>query len=236
MLGSLNPLPYRIGGGPTPTSKAYATIRQAVGKGGSAENELGIDGLWRRSRAKGLAAATSPTRRALLQSWPQVATDAIPYYERILGIVPGVDDTEPQRRAVIVPLWTQTPVRTWGELRAGLQAIYAGFDLVEQLDSDATISDMGRAFDPHALDPKLGPPMAIPGGCTQWPAYSSRRTICVSMLLGAGTAPVPTPQELAYVEQAKRFLRTALGADRDFAIYTGPWVLGSTPLGFAVLS
>lgn len=235
MNGSLNPCPYRIGGGPTPSSKAYATIRQAVGKGGSAENELGIDGLWRRSRAKGLAAATSPTRRALLQAWPQVATDAIPYFERVLGIVPGVDDTEPQRRAVIVPRWTETPIRTWSELRAALQAIYAGFDMVVQDDSKSTVTLSGRAFDSHALDPAVGPPMSIPGGCTEWPAYSTRRTIRVTMALGAGTAPIPTPTELAYIEQAKTLFRRALPAHVDFQISTGRWVLGSSPLGFVEL-
>jgi hypothetical protein len=235
VLGSLNPLPFRVGGGPTPSSKAYATLRQAVGKGGSAENDRGIDGLWRRSQAKGLAAATSSTRRALLQAFPQVATDALPSDERILGLIAAPDASETQRRAAVVARWTAQPIRSWNELLTALQALDARFSLVLPADSTEVVSDLGRAFEPY--DPSnaaLGPRFGIRGGCTQLPNYSSRQELRVLFTLGYSSVPKPADQNL--IEQAKRLLRSALPSDQDFTIAVGSWVLGTTPLGLGALA
>jgi hypothetical protein len=235
MLGSLNPLPFRVGGGPTPSSKAYATIRQAVGKGGSAENDRGIDGLWRRSRAKGLAAATSSTRRALLQAFPQIATDALPYYERRVGLIPGPDDTEAQRRAAVLPRWTAHAIRSWNEIEDALQALDPRFVLVTPDDSTEIISFLGRAFDAHdPLDATLGPAFGIPGGCTQLPNYSTRQILRVSFPLGYTGAP--NPNDALLIERARALLRGALPGDEDFSISIGPWILGETPIGLGALT
>ena len=235
MIGSLNPLPFRVGGGPTPSSKAYATIRQAVGKGGSAENDRGIDGLWRRSRAKGLAAATSSTRRALMQAFPQIATDALPYYERRVGLIPGPDDTEPQRRAAVLPRWTAHAIRSWNELEDALQLLDPRFVLVAPNDATEIISFMGRGFEGHdPNDETLGPAFGIPGGCTQLPNYSTRQILRVSFPLGYAGAP--NPNDALLIDRARALLRSALPGDEDFTISIGPWILGTTPIGLGALT
>jgi hypothetical protein len=234
VIGSLNPSPLRAGGGPTPSSKAYATIRQAVGKGGSAENDRGIDGLWRRSQAKGLAAATSSSRRALLQAFPQLATDALPSYERILGLIAAPDASDAQRRAAVVAHWTAHPVRSWNELLAALQALDARFSLALPADSTEIVSDLGRAFEPYdPTNSALGPRFGIPGGCTQLPNYSSRQELRVQFPIGYSGPPNPTDANL--IARAEQLLRGALPSDQDFTIAVGNWTLGVTPLGLGAL-
>lgn len=241
-LGSLNPLPMQVGGGPTSTSKAYDTIRQAVGKGGSAENDRGIDGLWRRSRAQGLAAATSSTRRAALQAFPQNATDALPFYERATGIVPSPDATDAERTEAALERWTAEPLKSWAELELALKALDARFSLVMPNYSggagygeDAEVVTMyGRGFDGYdLLAASSQPAFGITGGCTQYPAYSTRQVLRVLFTLGYTGAL--TPADLEIVEKAKRLLRGALRSDEDFQISTGPWVLDVTPIDFGAL-
>lgn len=235
MLGSLNPLPFRVGGGPTPSSKAYATLRQAVGKGGSAENDRGIDGLWRRSRAKGLVAGASACKRALMQAFPQLATDALPFYERLLGLIAAPDATDPQRRDAVVARWTAQPIRSWNGLAAALAALDPRFALVLPSDSSEIVSDYGRAFDAHDASRRdVGPAFGIAGGCTQLPAFSTRQVTRV--LFTPGYAGVLTPVDLNLYTQAKALLRGALPSDQDFRISIGQWVLGTTPIGFGELA
>ncbi len=234
MIGSLNPLPFRVGGGQTPSSRAYNVIRQAVGKGGSAENDLGIDGLWRRARAKGLAAATSPTRRALLQAFPHLATDSIPYYERRYGLVAGAEDNETQRRNAVVERFTEQPIRNWNELEDALQRIDARFSISMPSDDLETVTMYGRGFEQYdTTDKRVGPPFGIEGGVTQWPAYSSRQLLRVRLELGYAA---PTPVDKVSIERGRQLLRRVLPSDEDFSISTGAWVLGSTPLGFGALA
>lgn len=234
MLGSLNPLPFRVGGGPTPSSRAYQVIRQAVGKGGSAENDLGIDGLWRRSRAKGLAAATSSTRRALLQAFPHLATDSLPYWERRYGLIPAVDATEANRRDAVVERYAEQPVRNWNDLEAKLKAIDARFSISMPSDAEEIVTMYGRGFDQY--DTSLltnGPPFVIACGLTQIPAYSSRQVLRVRLALGYA---MPTPADYELIARARRLLCAVLPSDEDFAITTGDFILGETPLGYGALS
>jgi hypothetical protein len=235
MLGSLNPLPFQVGGGPTRSSKAYQTLRQAVGQGGSAKSDLGIDGLWRRAEAKGMAAATSSTRRALFQAFPQCATDLIPYYERRLGLTPGATDNEEQRRRAVVVRWVQKPIRSWPELEQALKAIDPRFALVLPSDSIEIVGWMGRAFDAYIpSDATNGPPMGLPGGCSLLPGYSTRDLLRVSF--PPGYVGVPTPADLERIERAKRLLRSTLAPWVNFQISIGPWKLSETPIGYGELA
>lgn len=232
MIGSLNPCPFRIGGGPTPSSKAYRVLRQAVGKGGSAADDRGIEGLWRRSEAKGAAAATSATRRALLQAFPHLATDLLPYYERRLGIVPPTGATEAERRAAIVPLWTRQPIKSWSELEAQLQQIDARFSLLNRPFSEASITQPGRAFRPHATS--LEPDFGLNAGHTVVPMYSSHEVIRVRFSPGYSGALNAIDRRL--VERARLLLREAVPSWEHFEISTGPWLLGTTPIGQGALA
>ena len=231
MLGADNPLPMLVGGGPTPASKTYATLRQAVGTGGSARDDSGIEGLWRRSEAKGLAAAHSAKRRAMLQANPSYATDFIPYYERLLGIVPGIDDNETQRRNAVVARWTERPIASWNELEDALQRIDPRFVLVNPDDTTSLVSDMGRVFDAHEpSDPKNGPQMGLVGGVSLLPAYSTRDVLRVSMPLGHAGGPTPTEAEL--IERAKRLLRGVLAPWVDFEITVNTWQADVVPADY----
>lgn len=238
-IGSVNPIPFRIGGGPTPTQRAYRTLRQAVGKGGSASNELGIEALWRRSEAKGLAAASSHTRRALLQAWPFLATDLLPYYERILGIVPATGATEAARRDVVVPLWAKRVNNVTPTLVEELAAIDSRLTLFEAPHDQAGTAQFGRSFAP--LEPGLeSPAFGIARGHCVAPEYSTDAIVRVRFAV-LHTGPL-TAAELVVVERVKSILRGFLPSTTDYEIAVddglgapGLWHLGSTPLGFGGL-
>lgn len=228
MIGSLNPLPFRVGGGPTPSSRAYATIRQAVGKGGSAADDTGIEGLWRRSEAKGLAAASNHTRRAFLQSNPLFATDLIPYYERILGLVPAASDA--QRRAAIVPRWTRHINATMPNVAAELARLDPRFSIVESPHATAIETQAGRAFggrDGNA-------PMALPGDISAVPNYSTDFITRVRFTPGYDGPLNAADKRL--VGAARLLLREIVQSWEDFTISTGPWRLGRTPIGLGALA
>jgi len=236
-LGSVNPLPFRIGGGPTQTQRVYTTLRQAVGTGGSAPNDRGIEGLWRRSEAKGLAAATSATRRAYLNSFPHLATDLLPYYERILGVVPPTGASEAERRAVIVPLWTKRVNNVTPELVDELAAIDARLSVVTEPHSYAVTAQFGRAFAP--LDPTAElPAFGLVRGHALMPGYSTDLTVRVLFTVGY-TGPL-TEADLAIVQRVRRLLLGFLPSDCDFSIAVDPglggtpgqWHVGVTPIGF----
>jgi hypothetical protein len=236
-LGSNNPLPFRVGGGPTPTQRAYETLRQAVGEGGSAPNDRGIEGLWRRSEAKGLAAGASHCRRALLQAFPHLATDLLTYYERILGIIPETNATEAQRRVVVTEAWTKRAASDTPTLAERLDAVDPRFSIIESPHEQAATVQDGRVFGPLATDLEE-PPFVLERGHVQCPAYSSDQVVRVLFAVGH-TGPL-TSAELAIVERARAVLRDALPTTSDFSIAVdsgadatpGRWHVGVTPIGF----
>lgn len=238
-IGPLNPLPFQVGGGPTSTELAYKALRQAVGEGGSAPNDRGIEGLWRRSKAQGLAAATSHCRRALNQAFPFLATDLLPYYERILGIIPPTGATETARREEVVLLWTRRTSSVVPNLADELQALDTRLTIVQLPHSEAGTAQFGRAFAAHEDDdgnPLEGGPYGIERGHALAPGYSTAQIVHVRFAVGH-TGPL-TDAELVIVERAKRLLRGLLASDTDFQISVedGLWHLGVTPIGFGGLS
>ena len=237
-MGALNPLPFRVGGGPTPAQSAYRTLRQAVGEGGSARDDRGIEGLWRRSEAKGLAAASSHCKRALIQSSPQYATDLLPYYERTLGLVP--QGSEAARRDALVPLWTKRSENAMPVLLEQLQRMDTRLSLLDFPHSEATTAQFGRAFAP--LEFSEEPPFNLARGHVQFPNFSTDSI--VSVLFDVDHEGVLTNAELLVVERVNVFLRDALPSTTDFTIVvdvgaggeTGLWHVGMTPIGFGGVS
>lgn len=234
MLGSLNPLPFRVGGGPTNASKAYGLIRRAVGTGGSAPNDLGIDGLWRRSRAKGLAAASSHVRRALLQAWPNLATDLIPGYEGILRITPPPGQTLEERRRAVVRKYTATPSMVIRDLVAELQTIDTRFTCPEHDPATDIATLPGRAFGP--LSGAVETPAYGGIGSSLVPAYSTSHILYLRLTPGYSGALRLSDEAL--LAEAKRLIRRRLPSWYEFEItYTTPgFVLGTSKLGYTGLT
>jgi hypothetical protein len=223
MLGGLADLPLRLGGGPSPSAQSYNVIRKAVGKGGSAENDYGIDGLWRRSKAKALAAASSHVRRAFIQSNPLFASDTIPYYERILGIVPAEGASEAERREAIIPLWIRKIDATMPGVAAELVAIDPRFSIIEPDEATSIVVMPGRLFGTP------GNLMNLPQEISAVGSYSSRSVLRVHFAQGYPGAPNATDRRV--LDVARAHLREIVQSWESWTISTGPWVLGVTPIG-----
>lgn len=227
----LNPLPRQLGGGPTNTSKAYALIRKAVGEGGSAQNDRGIEGLWRRSKAHGLAACTSAVRRVVLQMDPALATDFLPYYERVLFLVPGARDAPSTRAQVAHDRWTAQIDAVIPTIADELARIDARLSLPALAHANDATTQYGRAFDSYATSlegPLMGPP-----GYARFPNYSTNFVLHVRFAVGHTGAL--TAEELRIVERVKAFMLDVLPSWVDYRIGVGDWHLGSTPIGFGEL-
>lgn len=224
----LNPMPEQVGGEPTRTSKTYALIRKAVGTGGSAANDLGLEGLWRRSKAHGLAAATSSTERAIMQMDPHLATDYLPYYERVLGIVPAANDAPSTRAQNAGTQWTRALDASIPAIADGLARIDPRLTVLSPAHAKAATTQQARtvqAFDSTVEGPAFG------GGQTHthYPNYSTEFTVNVRFTLGHGGSY--TNDETRIVERVKVFLRDALPSWVDFHISTASWTIGVTPIG-----
>lgn len=196
--------------------------------------------MWRRSEALGVSAATSSTRRALLQAFPFFATDFLPYYERILGLVPATGATEAQRRDLVVPLWAKRFGNDTPNLLEDLRAIDARLSLISTPHSGAGVSQPGRAFAPHeaALE---APAFGQVRGHALAPEHASELIVHVLFSV-MHTGPLTT-SELTVVERVKTLLRSSLSSDTDFSIAVddglgapGAWHVGSTPIGFGGVS
>ncbi len=224
-IGGANPCPFRPGGPQTPTQKVYLQLKRAVGEGGSADREDGIDGLWRLSRARGLAAIEQTEIRAPLQAWPQLATDGIAYYERALALSgAGLPDTA--RRAQILPPWVTRQDIDLPNLEAELQRIDERFSL-QHVDYDLQATTVfGRTF---ASQDGVELPIFGGEGYSRVPNYST--DFCVRVLFTPGYSGLLTERDQGLVDQARARLMELMPSWVDFTIATGLWVLGTTPIG-----
>ncbi len=230
MLGAGNVLPMQVGGGPTPTEQAYAQLREAVGEGGSARDDSGIEGLWRWCRAKGLAVGASPERRAAIQAFPRFATDILPYYERVLQIVPAAGSTIAERAEAVSIRWHEKAVAATPDLALELQKLDPRLSLLEEPEERSITTHFGRAFEAHDEDAE-GPRFNLESGrrYTELPNYSTRQVVRVRFTLGYPGAP--SAADRLILLRAKKLLRRSIPSDTSFTISTGPWVLGVTPIG-----
>jgi len=227
-FGALNPFPFQVGGGRTETDKAHRIIRNAVGKGGTASTEDGIDGLWRRSRAKGLSSATGATRRAVLQAWPHLATDAIPYYERATGVTPGVGATDEERRQEATAEFTAQLSAVIPAVAGELAAVDSRLSVLNVDDVKSSTTVAGRVFGPLAND--LGEDPFGGDGFSAHPNYSSHFTLYV--LFNVGYVTPLTAGDSRKLEQVQRILRKLLPSWVSFyALTSTGFLCGDSPLG-----
>lgn len=235
MIGGLNTIPLHVGGGPNDTELAYQQLRDAVGEGGSAKDDSGIDGLWRMCRAHGVAAGSSAERRAAYQAFPQFATDLIPYHERILRIAPRVGAPDSERRDVITERWYEVAVASVPDLDRELKKIDERLSILESPYERSISTEFGRVFQAYDSNEE-GPAFNLPGSKahTEVPNYSTHQVVRVRFTLGY--AGVPVPSDRAIISRVRDLLRRTLPSDTTFSISTGPWLLGVTPIGLGALS
>ena len=207
-FGWENPFPCQFGGQPARTRLVYDAIRTAVGEGGSAEDDSGIDGLWRKSRAIGLACSYGLGERAALQFLPNKATDWLEYYEELLGLHPDAEATDDERRVAAAAAFTQELQADAPSLTAQTTATNALASVLEAaraIQSDTTMR--GRWFSTSL-------PFLTDGiYCSSWPNYSTDFVVTILLTETPGTAAYDVAQTAL-----KSMLNTVLPAWVDFRI------------------
>lgn len=200
---------------PTLEELIYRALREATGKGGYAEDELGsIDGLIRRTRARAIAAVAAMSERSALQAFPNHATDLLPYYERLLGLTDDPDLTLEERQAAAAALYALQQASDVPSLRTALAAIDARFDVLATSWETAVTTRAGRAFQALAGDEPFG------GGreSTAFPNYSTASYVTALLDLGDGVEP--NDDERRSIKLARRLLHDVIPATADLQIVT----------------
>lgn len=211
--GWSNPFPLEFGGGPTVIEDTYRMLTSSVGKGGTCPDDDSIMALWWQSIAKGLGCVATFDERAALQAFPNLATDLLPYYERLLLTTRDPDASEEERQQLVATRWTAGAAFLVSEIERDLQLIDARFEVVLAEDDEATITNFGRNFeDLQAAEPYGGPRKA-----TLLPNYSSYFVISALMDL-AGAAP--SAAEKRSILAAQRHLSVVLPAWIGFQVVT----------------
>lgn len=226
-------LPLQAGGAPDEVEKAYRTLRSAEGVGGSAPDDSGIDGLWRRSLALGLASGSSPVRRALFNAFPHLATDLIPHYERALGIrvAPGTPDAE--RRDAVVSLWPASSSAAIPDVTAELQRIDPRFTFEATDEANATTCHDGRWF--ASMGSSEGP---VFGGDLAYCYLAAPTTrYRYTAFLAVGDPENLTKQDESAVLAANRRLQDLLPpwVGFDVSVASDGFTLDESPLDWTVL-
>lgn len=214
-LGSGNPLPFEIGGGPSTVEKYYDALKQAVGKGNSGEDGS-LEAEWRLARAKGIRAAFAD-ERAVMQWFPDRCTDFIEVWEDLLKLTvgPGLEDQE--RRDNITERLTSAQSAITSVMERALQNIDPLFSVIGIEPSISITTVLGRGFqdtNPSAAQ-SCGP--AFYGGrkSTQYPNYSSDFICYVLYDIGGGA---PSAEQERIVVKAEQLLYDILPSWMDFNI------------------
>lgn len=224
--GWSNSWPFEWGGGSTEVEKVYTALKNAVGKGGSAE-EGGIDALWRASRAVMIAGLGTFAERAALQAIPNVATDGLAYYRSLFRLPEGA--TEEEDRADVSARYTAEVDASVPELNALLAAIDSRLSVFEAAHEvvDATVH--GRWFEEHGTGDLWG------GGrvASDFPNYSHEFILHILFDLGGA---LPTSVENTILARALAVLDIALPAWVDMAVFTASgFFLDLSPLDLTAL-
>jgi len=143
---------------------AYEALFQAVGDGLRGGPDSVVE-AWRASRAEGLSVATVDGR-AVLQAWPDRATDFLPVYEELLGVALDPSLSVEDRQAALAVLYTQAIDAVLGSIVLQLQMIDPLFVVVGMPYEQSVTTEIGvRAFsDWDPLDPAAsGPAFDLPG-------------------------------------------------------------------------
>lgn len=215
-IGKGNPLPLKIGGGPSSTEQANTVIKQAVGIGGASPDGT-IRAEWFLARARGLASSIAD-ERAINQAFPDTTIDHLPVYEEILDTPPAPEDSDQTRRDNNTRKWTSTASAVTADLESELHYIDENFDIVNINRDYTTVTQLGRAFqDENPSDPDAsGPPFNI-GKQTDYPNYSNEFVCNVNYAVTGA----PTANDLKKMEEARAVLRDRLPSWIEFEVFKG---------------
>lgn len=217
-FGGFGGFPIELGGRPSAEERIYRVLKNSLGTGGTSNDDLEvttIDGLWRFSRAAGLAAIEAVEEAAHWQAWPHTASDMIPEYEDILGILPSASSvTENERRQTVVERWTSQVVATYPGLSGKVQDVDPRVDLLQpdRERSSYVIEGMNYA--------QFANPGSFENGrsCTNFPNYSSEFLVTALIDVGEGEAAVGEIGRIA--GQLEQMLDDVLPAWNDWAVAT----------------
>ncbi|AUX31916.1 MULTISPECIES: putative phage tail protein [Sorangium] len=213
-LGWSNPAPLELGGDPSFTEAIWKALRDALGKGGAGPEDS-IEDLWRQAKAMALSAAGSTTQRAAVQAFPHLATNHIPVYEELLGIIPAPEASEEDRRKAITARWVDHLEADGPSLREAVQALDASAD-VETLSHDFSVTvHFGKAFGNRNVPNTYAGTTNRNG--TNWPAYSTDLKVRVKYTLSGNASRPPR----LFIEQLKVLLNERLPAWVDWYVTTG---------------
>lgn len=200
-----NPIPALVGGGTTDTERVYRMLKSSVGKGGSARSEDAIEAIWRAAKARTIALALTADERAALQALPHKATDALPYYERLLGISLEAEASDDERRDAARARFTETASIVSNEIEHHLQTVDSRFEVIAFDAAVTTTTNAGRRFQDLAATLPFG------GGRkgSRVPNYSTAFIVTARLELDGDA---PDAADRLVINEAKRYLAEVLPA------------------------
>lgn len=204
-IGRQNPIGTEIGGGEGIVEQIYLALRNSLGEGGAGPPG-GIEDELRWAKAEMIAAAVASMERALVQYFPDRATDFLPAYEQDLGVPRAATDVE--RREAITAAYIGGTGAVWPWLLAQLRRIVPTLELIQQDPSQSFEFGPGRYLRPREDE---GDALAYGANATSaFPTYSSHFVLTV---LWPGGIPDP-----ALRDGVERSLQDSLPAWHDYQI------------------
>lgn len=220
-------VPLEVGGSPDLPTRCYDVLRAAVGVGGSAEDDTGIDGCWRMARAIGMSIGIASIERAAFNFVPAHATDNLDGFATHVKAIRYPGESDGELRDEVVALY---PAPSRNDSRS-LVAMLEGIDprLSIQLASESVewVSDDGRSFGPTT---DVGEGYYGPTGASGYALYTSRCLLRVLFDVGHTTAL--SNDESRVVALVRKRLRAVLPSWWDFRIVTSiGFLAGVSPVG-----
>lgn len=211
LLGWENSIPSEIGGGPTDAEAIYEILRSSLGTLPGPENSA--EDMPRQAKSLGLADAMASIERAVVQAFPNLATDFLATYEELLGIFPSTDATEVDRRAAVALAWTNKNFADVPSLRQAIQAVTTNADIIEPTEKYTTTVRFGKTMGPRPSDGSYGSVR----NATGFPNYSTRMRVEIKYTPQAGEAVIDAELKAKLAER----LNVLLPAWVDWSITTG---------------
>jgi hypothetical protein len=158
-----------------------------VGTNGYSTDDDEIESLWRQAKADALAALGTFDERAALQASPETATDHIPLYEEMLGIVADTSLSDEQRRNIIVPDYTGVPEAWTLGLNDQLHRIDPSASVLQRPWENSGSCQIGRWYQPFDGTDRYDPDGTRVA--TSFPNVSDMHSVIVHYDIGQYSAP-----------------------------------------------